>query len=136
MNDFTERVISEFRANGGNVTTGGFGDSLVLLHTKGAKSGAPRLAPVMGIAQPDGSWLVCASKAGAPDNPAWFANLLRHPDAAIETGSATVDVTAANLTGAERDVAWAQFTDRSPGFVAYQERAGDRTIPVVRLTPR
>jgi deazaflavin-dependent oxidoreductase (nitroreductase family) len=136
MADFSARIIDEFRANGGHVTTGGFGSSLVLLHTTGAKSGAQRVTPVLAIAQSDGSWLIAASKGGAPDNPGWFANLLAHPDVAIETGSATVEVTASNLSGPDYDDGWAQFTAKSPSFAQYQQRAGERTIPVLRLTPR
>ncbi|MGA1838760.1 nitroreductase/quinone reductase family protein [Herbiconiux sp. 11R-BC] len=138
MSDFNQQIIEEFRANGGTVQR--FGSSLVLLHTTGAKSGEPRLSPVMGIAQPDGSWLVAASKAGAPSNPAWYANLVAHPEAAIEAatddGVATVEVTAAPLEGEERDAGWAQFVARSPGFADYEAKAGGRVIPVVKLSPR
>ncbi|CAN5337785.1 nitroreductase family deazaflavin-dependent oxidoreductase [soil metagenome] len=136
MSDFNEQIIAEFRANGGHVTTAGFGSNLILVHSIGAKSGVERVHPLMGIAQPDGSWFIAASKAGAPEHPAWFANLVKHPDVTIETGTRTVDVTASVLEGEDRDSAWVQFTTRSPGFAEYETKAGDRTIPVVKLTPR
>jgi deazaflavin-dependent oxidoreductase (nitroreductase family) len=140
VTDFTQRIIDEFRSNGGAVTTGGFGSSLVLLHSLGARTGEPRLAPVMSIAEDDGSWLIAASKAGAPDNPAWYWNLRAHPEATVEApgdgGVDTVEVTAHDLAGAERDAAWARFTERSDGFRQYQERTGGRIIPVVRLVRR
>jgi len=140
MSDFNDQIIAEFRSNGGTVTTNGFGRSLVLVHTVGARTKASRVSPLMAIPQPQGGWLIAASKAGAPDNPAWFANLVAHPETVIEVGDGeavtTVEVTASVLEGAERDAAWAQFTATSPGFADYQVRAGGRVIPVVLLSPR
>lgn len=136
MSDFNEKIIAEFRANKGHVETAGFGSNLILLHTIGAKTGTEHVSPLMGIAEPDGSWLVAASKAGAPDHPAWYRNLLAHPEISIETGTETVAVVAGNLTGAERDAAWIKFTTKAPGFLDYQAKAGDRLIPVVKLSPR
>jgi deazaflavin-dependent oxidoreductase (nitroreductase family) len=135
MSSFTERVIEEFRANAGYVTTGGFGDELVLLHSMGAKSGEERVTPLLGIEDGD-SWLVAASAAGSERHPAWYYNLLANPDTVIETGTATVAVRATELDGAAHDAAWATFIARGTAFAAYQERAGDRTIPVIRLSPR
>lgn len=140
MSDFNTRILEEFRANGGRVTTAGFGDSLVILHSIGSKSGTERESPVMALRQPDGSWLIAASKGGAPDNPAWYFNLVGTPEASIEVpgdaGIERVDVVAEVLTGPERDAAWSQFTARSEGFRQYEERAAGRVIPVVRLTRR
>ncbi|WP_378145451.1 nitroreductase/quinone reductase family protein [Cnuibacter sp. UC19_7] len=140
MSDFNTRIIEEFRANGGTVSTAGFGSDLVILHSVGAKSGAVRESPVLALRQPDGSWFIAASKAGAPDNPAWYHNLVHTPEASLEvpgdTGVERVDVVAEVLAGAERDAAWAQFTERSEGFRQYEERAAGRVIPVVRLTRR
>ena len=140
MSDFNEQIIAEFRANGGTVTTAGFGDSLVLLHSTGARTGEERITPLMSIPDDDGSRLIAGSKAGAPDNPAWVANLRAHPQTVIEVGDGSavsiVEVTAQLLEGVERDAAWARFVARSPGFGAYQEKAGPRIIPVVRLNPR
>ncbi len=140
MSDFNTRIIEEFRANGGVVTTAGFGNDLVILHSVGAKTGEARESPVLALREPDGSWFIAASKAGAPDNPAWYFNLVRTPEVSIEAlgegGIESVDVVAEVLTGAERDAAWAQFTERSEGFRQYEDRAAGRVIPVVRLTRR
>jgi deazaflavin-dependent oxidoreductase (nitroreductase family) len=132
--DFNETIINEFRANGGHVETAGFGDSLVLLHTVGARSGEERVNPLMAIAEDDG-WLVVASAGGAPRHPAWFHNLIANPAARVELGSGEiVDVVATSLDGSDYDAAWAAFTARSRAFESYRQRAGDREIPVVRLT--
>jgi len=136
MSDWNQRIIDEFRANGGDVRTNGFGKGLVLLHHRGARTGTERVSPVAGIAESESAWLVAASKGGAPDNPAWFFNLLAHPDVEIETpDDGTVPVHATQLLGDERDAAWARFTARSEGFRSYEQRTS-RTIPVLRLTRR
>ena len=136
MSDWNAQIIDEFRTDGG--TTQRFGDSLVILHTVGARSGELRLNPVMAIGQPDGSWHVAASKQGADTNPAWLAHLRANPQVEIEAGSSggvtTVPVTADVLTGGDRDAAWEQFSV-NPGFAAYQEKT-TRVIPVVKLTRR
>jgi len=135
MADFNQGIIDEFRANGGTVETAGFGRSLVLLHHRGAISGAERVSPVMGIPSEAG-WLIAASKGGAPDNPAWFHNLIAHPEVTIETpDEGEVAVRAVQLQGAERDAAWALFVSRSPGFAEYERRT-DRVIPVLELRRR
>jgi len=134
--DWTQNIIDEFRANDGTVTSAPFGRSLVLLHHVGAKSGTARVTPVMGIRTGDDTWLIAASKAGAADNPGWYHNLLAHPDVTIEVpGEGEVAVHAAELTGADRDEAWTQFTTRSPGFLAYQQKT-TRVIPVLTLRRR
>jgi deazaflavin-dependent oxidoreductase (nitroreductase family) len=135
MSDFNERIIAEFRANNGHVTTAGFGDGLVLLHTVGAKSGEPRVNPLAAIPDGDG-WLVAASAAGAEKHPAWYFNLSANPNVEVETGDGVVRATAQELEGAEYEAGWVKFTARSSAFAGYQERAGDRTIPVVKLTPQ
>ena len=133
---WNQQIIDQFRANDGTVSSPPFGRSLVLLHHIGAKTGTTRIAPVMGIPQGDGTWLIAASKAGAPENPGWYHNLLAHPDIVIEApGEGVVAVHAEELTGQARDDGWAQFTRRSPGFRQYEQKTA-RTIPVLALRRR
>ena len=139
---FNDDIIREFRANRGHVSTMGFGDGLIIVHSLGAKSGQPHAFPAAGL--PDGdSRLIAASKGGAPDNPAWFHNLIAHPDVEIDVpdpaadnGIRTIPVRAERLLGADRDAAWARFTSASAGFASYEAKAAPRVIPVFRLTPR
>lgn len=133
MSDFNERIIAEFRENDGVVDN--FGSHLVLLHTIGARSGEGRISPVLGIEDGD-AWLVIASAGGQPRHPAWYFNLLARPDVSIETPAGVVEVRASTLDDGEYDAAWARFVARSPAFEQYRQRAGDRTMPIVRLTPR
>ena len=135
MTDWNQQIIDEFRANGGTVETMGFGRGLVLVHNVGARSGVERINPVANIREADGSRLIAASAAGAPQHPAWYHNLLAHPEVAIETPEGTVDVHASEVPESEHADAWRHFTDASPGFAEYEKNAG-RTIPVIRLSPR
>jgi deazaflavin-dependent oxidoreductase (nitroreductase family) len=130
--NFNDAVIAEFRATGGRVESAGFGDGLVLLHTTGRRSGNERVTPVMAIPDGDG-WLVTASAAGAPKDPAWAHNLRAHPTTTVETGRETVPVTATELDGQDHSAAWKRFTDLSDAFARYQERATTRRLPVFRL---
>lgn len=133
---WNQKVIDEFRANGGTVTAAPFGRTLVLLHHVGAKSGEERVTPVVHIRQDADTWLIAASKGGAPDNPAWYYNLLAQPDTTIETpDDGSVPVHAVELKDDERDSAWTRFTAARPGFRSYEEKT-TRTIPVLALQRR
>ena len=133
MSDFNTRVIDEFRSNDGTVS--GFGRGLVLLHNTGAKSGTGYINPVAAIPDGDG-WFVAASAAGRDTNPAWYHNLLAHPDTEIEApGEGAVAVRAEELPRAERDAAYARFAAMSEGFASYEKKT-TRVIPVLRLTRR
>jgi deazaflavin-dependent oxidoreductase (nitroreductase family) len=131
--DFNSQVIEEFRANGGKVRGMFEGAPLLLLHHTGAKSGQERIAPLVYL-DDDGRYVIFASKAGAPTNPAWYHNLLAHPETSIEVGSETVPVTAEEVTGEGRQRLFDVQVQRNPGFADYQEKAGDRVIPVIALT--
>lgn len=130
---YNERIIDEFRANGGVVEN--YGSDLVLLHTVGARSGEARINPVLGIADGDG-WVVIASAAGNPKNPAWYFNIVAQPLISVETPDGTVGVLATALEGEEWESAWQKFLERSSGFAAYRERSEGREFPIFRLTRR
>jgi deazaflavin-dependent oxidoreductase (nitroreductase family) len=134
MADFNAQVIAEFRANDGKVGGSFEGAPLLLLHTRGAKSGRERVNPVMYLADGD-RFLVFASKAGAPTNPDWYHNLKAHPDATIEVGGVTIAVHADELPRDERDERYAEQAARYPGFADYESKT-DRVIPVIALTRR
>ncbi|MEV5965635.1 nitroreductase/quinone reductase family protein [Kribbella sp. NPDC051952] len=111
------------------------GFNALILTTVGRKSGAERTTPV-GWFPDDGNWLIVASAAGAPGNPAWYYNLAAHPDQVrIEVDGRTVEVRAEQLHGAERAAAWERITAASPRFAEYQVKT-DRELPVIRLVPR
>ena len=134
QNDWNRGVIEEFRNNGGKVGGGFEGAPLLLLHTVGAKSGQPRVNPVMYL--PDGErWIVFASKAGAPTSPDWFHNLVANPEVSIEVGTDTIDVKASVVQDDERDQLYSRQAALYPQFAEY-EQSTTRRIPVVILTRR
>jgi len=132
-NDWNTKIIEEFRANSGKVGGQFEGAPLLLLHSTGAKSGQPRVSPVMYQAV-GGDFAVFASKAGAPTNPDWYHNLLAHPLATVEVGTDTVEVTARVAEAPERELIWEKQKNDYPGFGDY-ERKTTRKIPVVILSP-
>ena len=131
VNEFNRGIIEQFRANEGKVGPPFEGAPLLILHSTGAKSGKTRLAPIV-FQQVDDSWAVFASKAGAPDNPDWYHNLVANPSASIELGTEDVPVTARVLEADEREAIWSKQKELMPGFAEYEEKT-DRVIPVVIL---
>ncbi len=134
FHDFNQQIIDEFRANHGKVGGGFEGAPMVLVHHKGAKSGTPRVSPLVYRKLPNG-YAVFASKGGAPENPAWFHNLVANPDTEIEVGDDVVPVRARVADPDEREQIWDQQKQDMPAFAEY-EKATDRVIPVVILEPR
>ena len=132
QNDRNAQIIAEFRANGGRVGGRFENATLLLLHTTGARSGQKRVTPLVCLADGD-RLLVFASKAGAPTHPDWYHNLVANPRVAVEVGEETYEATASTLEGEERDRIYAIQAGRNPLFGEYQQKAGDRTIPVVAL---
>lgn len=130
-----QAIIDEFRANGGVVGGPFTGASLLLLHTTGAKSGKERVTPLMYQPLKDGAVAVFASKAGAPTHPAWYHNLVAHPEVEVEIGSEVRRMRARVATPEERSVIWERQKARWPGFADYERRT-TRVIPVVILEPR
>jgi len=131
-NDWNARVIAEFRANGGKVEAFP-ANNLILLHHKGAKSGQERVSPLAYLPV-DGGYAIFASKAGAPDNPAWYYNLQANPQATIELGTETIPVTARVAGQEEREPIWTRQKQEQPGFAEYEQKT-TRQIPVVILEP-
>ena len=131
--NWNTKIIEEFRANGGKVGGQFEGAPLLLLHTKGARTGQERVNPVM--YRPDGDRLVIfASKAGADTNPDWFHNLRANPEASVEVGGETKAVRAHVAEGDERQRLWEAHKSQWPGFADYETKT-QRQIPVVILEP-
>jgi deazaflavin-dependent oxidoreductase (nitroreductase family) len=134
MTDWNTAIIEEFRANDGRVGGNFKGAPMLLLHTVGARSGQPRVNPMVYRREGD-AYVVFASKAGAPTNPDWYHNLIARPDVEAEIGTETVALTARVAEGEERDHLWTAQKQVMPGFADY-ERKTSRQIPVVVLEPR
>jgi deazaflavin-dependent oxidoreductase (nitroreductase family) len=130
-NDFNQSLIEEFRANDGKVTGVFAGRPLLLLTTTGAKSGRPRVSPL--VYTTDGDRIVTiASKGGAPTNPDWYHNLVANPTVTVELPGETFQARATVIEGAERERLYDAQAALMPGFAEYQQKT-TRQIPVVVL---
>jgi deazaflavin-dependent oxidoreductase (nitroreductase family) len=134
FDEINAKVVEEYRATGG--TVGGMfeGESLILLHHIGARSGVERVSPLAYVAHGERMFVI-ASKAGLPENPAWYHNLLAHPDVTVELGTETFPVHATEITGSERDEIYARNVEVRPQFAEYQANV-ERLIPVIELVRR
>ncbi len=124
-----ERVIAEFRANGGQCGGPFAGNPMVLLTTIGARTGLPRTSPVTSTTDGDRIVLI-ASKAGAEHHPAWYHNLVANPTVTVEVGTERFTARARVAEEPERSRLYAARVAVMARFGAYQEQT-DRTIPVV-----
>ena len=131
LNDFTEQLIKEFRANDGQVGGPFEGSRLLLLTTTGARSGRSHTA-ILGYYPDTGRVLVVGSAGGAPKHPDWYHNLVAHPEVTVETGLFTYQATAVVLRDAEHDEVFARLVEADSGWGDYQART-TRKIPVVAL---
>lgn len=136
MDDFNSKVIEEFRSNAGKVGGPFDGAPMLILHHKGAKTGAERVNPL--VYQPHGdAFAIFASKAGAPADPHWYLNLKANPDTVVEVGAEEVQVAAREVEGEERDLIYGRQKELMPGFAEYEDKVkGVRTIPVILLERR
>lgn len=105
----------------------------LLLTTTGRKSGAPRIMPLIYGQTEDGAYVVIASKGGAPRHPAWYLNLLANPRVEVQVVNDKFHATARVARGQEREGLWAMQEKLYPPYKDYQDRAGEREIPVIIL---
>jgi deazaflavin-dependent oxidoreductase (nitroreductase family) len=126
-------VIDEFRENKGKVGGPFENVPILLLHTRGAKTGAERVNPLACREDQKGDLVVFASKGGAPSHPDWYFNLVANAEVVVEFGTDTFDATAHVAVGDERAGLWEAQATEFPQFAQYQERARQREIPVVVL---
>jgi deazaflavin-dependent oxidoreductase (nitroreductase family) len=126
-----EKVIEEFRANGGKLGGNFQNMNLLLLGTTGAKTGAKRTNPLAYLK--DGArYVVIASFAGGPKDPPWFLNLKATPRVTVEVGSERFEARAEVVAEPERSQLYAKMAAIAPVFTEYQRKT-TRTIPVVAL---
>ena len=129
MNEFNRKVIEEFRSSNGKLSGPLAGRQVMLLTTKGARTGQDRTV-VIGYRPAGDSYVVIASANGAPADPAWYRNLQSHPHATVEVGDKKLHVHPRTTEGAERE--------RMGALVEYLEgehKKTSRQLPVVVLEP-
>jgi deazaflavin-dependent oxidoreductase (nitroreductase family) len=128
---FGQEHIERYEATDGQEGHDWEGTQTLVLTTTGAKSGAERKSALI-YGEHDGDYLIVASKGGAPEPPAWYVNLKKHPDVRIQVWGDKLDVTARDATDDEKAELWQIMTGHWPAYDEYQTKT-DRQIPVVVL---
>lgn len=125
------RIIEEFRSNQGKVGGWFKGMTLLLITTRGAKSGKESVIPLV-YSKDAEHFVIAASKGGAPTNPGWYYNLLAHPVITVEVGTEKFQARAINTTGQERERLFNQHADAYRNFNEYKAKT-TRQIPILIL---
>lgn len=126
-------MIQDFRQNEGQISEGPFKDrDVLLLTTKGARSGEERTLPL--VYSRDGDRIVIvASKGGGPTNPHWYHNLVAHPEVTVEVGPEKFRARAKVVDDeGEYERLYSQHSTKNPGFIEYRRKTS-RRIPIVIL---
>ena len=130
--DFNRDLIKDLRAHGGKATSGPFqGRDVLILTTKGAKSGEARENPLAYTHDGD-NLVVVGSKGGAPTHPSWYHNLLTHPEVTVEADGQKFKARAHVPQGEEYERLYTQHADILPTFHEYRKKTS-RQIPVIVL---
>jgi deazaflavin-dependent oxidoreductase (nitroreductase family) len=128
---FAADQVALYESTGG--TQGGtlMGVPVIILTTRGRKSGLVRKSPLMRV-EHDGAYAVVASMGGAPRHPLWYRNLVAHPDATLQDGPNVHEMRAREVTGGEKAAWWARAVEAWPAYDEYQART-KRVIPLLVL---
>ncbi len=130
---FTRTHIALYRRTGGKLGGRFRGSPVLLLTTTGRRSGQLRTTPLLHVV--DGNRkVVVASYLGAEHHPAWYHNLLAHPEVTVQAGSSVQQMRAEVADPAERARLWGPLVAMYPTYDDYQAKT-ERQIPVVILTP-
>lgn len=125
--------VERYESSGGTRGTTLGGRPVIVLTTLGAKSRKVRKAPLMRV-EHDGRYAAVASLGGSARNPAWYTNVLAHPLVEVQDGPVRQDMTAREITGAEKELWWERAVAAYPPYADYQKKT-KRVIPVFLLEP-
>jgi F420H(2)-dependent quinone reductase len=125
----TEKILANGTTDGTTIR----GIPVILLTTRGVKSGKLRKVPLMRV-EHDGRYAIVASLGGAPKHPVWYHNVKAEPHVELQDGSVTRDFTAREVTGEEKAQWWERAVAAYPDYADYQEKT-TREIPVFVLDP-
>ncbi|MDQ0994499.1 nitroreductase family deazaflavin-dependent oxidoreductase [Streptomyces sp. V3I7] len=133
--DWVREQVELYESSGGKqgTTLRDTGMPVVLMTTRGAKSGKLRKTPVMRV-EHDGRYAAVASLGGAPQHPVWYHNLKADPRLELQDGPVKRDMTAREIAGPEKDEWWDRAVAAYPPYADYQKKTA-REIPVFVLEP-
>ncbi len=110
------------------------GLNVLLLTTKGRKSGKQRTTPLGYFRDEEGSYVIIGSNAGFKTHPAWFHNLKHKPHVTIQVKGKRMEVNAEVAGPDKRNQLWARLVELAPFYDNYTKKTS-RQIPVVILHP-
>ncbi|MFE6821483.1 nitroreductase family deazaflavin-dependent oxidoreductase [Streptomyces sp. NPDC057690] len=127
--------VEQYERSGGTegTTLRDTGLPVILLTTRGAKSGKLRKTPLMRV-EHDGRYALVASQGGAPKYPVWYHNLKADTQVELQDGPLKQDMTAREITGTEKAEWWERAVAAFPAYADYQKKT-DREIPVFVVEP-
>lgn len=125
--------VELIESSGGTEGTTMRGMPVILLTTRGAKSGKLRKTPLMRV-EHDGRYAAVASLGGAPKHPVWYYNVVADPHVELRDGTVQRDMVAREVTGEEKALWWGRAVEAFPDYADYQTKT-DREIPVFVLAP-
>lgn len=125
--------VSEYEGSGGTSGTTMRGMPVIIVTTRGARSGKLRKVPLMRV-EHNGEYAAVASMGGAAKNPVWYFNLVADPHVEVRDGTVVQAMTAREVTGEEKAIWWERCVAAFPDYADYQARTA-RPIPVFVLTP-
>jgi deazaflavin-dependent oxidoreductase (nitroreductase family) len=134
--------FNRYKSSGGTdghmytVTPPGYAEMTVpslLLTTTGRKSGEKFIFPLF-YGELGNSYIIVASKGGAPDHPGWYKNLVANPEVEVQVGTKKLKAKARTVTGEERTRLWQEALKFWPPYADYEKKT-ERQIPVVVLDP-
>ncbi|MCL7380700.1 nitroreductase family deazaflavin-dependent oxidoreductase [Streptomyces sp. 35G-GA-8] len=125
--------VELYEGSGGKKGTTLNGLPVIVLTTRGAKSGKIRKSPLMRV-EHEGVYAAVGSMGGAPKHPVWYHNLVADPRAELQDGPERQDMIAREVTGDEKTLWWKRAVEAFPPYAEYQTKT-DREIPVFLLEP-
>jgi deazaflavin-dependent oxidoreductase (nitroreductase family) len=131
--EWVRTQVEQYESSGGTEGTTLRGMPVIVLTSRGARSGKIRKTPLMRV-EHDGRYAVVASKGGAPTHPVWYYNLVADPHVELRDGAAVSDMVAREVTGDEKAEWWDRAVAAYPDYADYQRKT-DRIIPVFVLEP-
>jgi deazaflavin-dependent oxidoreductase (nitroreductase family) len=131
--EWARTQAEKYEASGGTEANTLRGVPIIVLTSVGAKTGGLRKTALMRV-EHDGRYAVVASKGGAPEPPAWYANVRKNPHVMLQDGAERREYLARELDGDEYDLWWQRATEVWPDYDAYQQKT-DRRIAVFVLEP-
>jgi len=125
--------VALYESSGGTRGTTLRGFPVIVLTTRGNKSGKVRKTPLMRV-EHEGMYAVVASLGGAPNHPVWYWNVAADPHVTLQDGPTVRDYVAHEAHGDEKDEWWERAVEAYPDYAAYQKRT-ERVIPLFVLEP-